>query len=389
MIEDLRHLDTILAVVQKIAEDTVRAHAVKVDREAVWPKESLSALQAAGLGGLVLSRKHGGNGQGLHGLARICEILGRECASTAICFGMHCVGASVIAARATDHQAEVFLRSICEGRHLTTLALSEPGSGAHFYFPQTTARLTPDGCYSLSGVKTFVTNGGYADSYVVSAVGAEEEAAPDVFSCFVVPADVAGLEWGDAWRGFGMRGNESRGLRLDDVRIPGENILGVEGDQIWYVFNVVAPYFLIAMAGTYLGVATTALDEAVAHVRARQHLHSGARLAQSPVIQQKLGDMAGRLEQSRRLTYHAAACFDAGLEDAPTQVMMAKAQVAESAVAIVNECMTAMGGVGYRDDAKMQRCLRDVRAAHVMAPTTDLLKIWIGRSLLGEPLLGD
>lgn len=389
MNEELRHLEAILPRVQKIAQDTVRLHAGRVDRDATWPEEGLRALQAAGLGGLVVSRKYGGNGQGLHGLARVSETLGRECASTAICFGMHCVGASVIAAQVTDDQADAFLRPICEGRHLTTLALSEPGTGAHFYFPQTRARLEADGSYRLSGEKTFVTNGGHADSYVISAAGAGAGPHSEVFSCFIVPATLDGLEWGDDWQGFGMRGNRSTSLRLDGVRVPAGSILGVEGDQIWYVFNVVAPYFLIAMAGTYLGVAAAALDEAIGHARVRQHGHSGARLAQSPVIQHKIGELAGMLEQVRRLTYHAAATFDAGLDDAPVLVMMAKAQVADIAVTIVNEAMTILGGIGYRDDAKIQRCLRDVRASHVMAPTTDLLKIWVGRSLLDEPLLGD
>ena len=76
----------------------------------------------------------------------------------------------------------------------------------------------------------------------------------------MVNADAAGLQWGERWKGLGLRGNSSRELFLNDVKIPDENVLGQFGDQIWYVFNVITPYFLTAMAGTYLGIAKAAID---------------------------------------------------------------------------------------------------------------------------------
>ena len=115
----------------------------------------------------------------------------------------------------------------------------------------------------MSGTKGFVTNGGRADSYVVSTVAAETSASPDEFSCVMVPLDAAGVTWGQPWRGVGMRGNSSVEMRLDGVRLAHENLLGEPGDQIWYVFNVITPYFLAAMTGTYIGLASAALDAAL------------------------------------------------------------------------------------------------------------------------------
>ncbi|WP_296755393.1 acyl-CoA dehydrogenase family protein [Thiobacillus sp.] len=386
---DRQDFASLMLKVQDIAEAVVAPNAATVDAEAGWPEAGIRALQREGLGGLVVPAAYGGKGHGLHALARACEILGQECTSTAICFGMHCVGSSVISANATPDQQARFLAPICEGRHITTLSLSEAGTGVHFYLPQTTMETVSDDAFSLTGNKTFVTNGGQADSYVVSVVAASPEAPIGQFSCIVVPADAEGIRWGANWEGLGMRGNSSRTMELQGVRVPRRNLLGKEGDQIWYIFNVVLPYFLIAMAGTFLGAATTALEEARRHLSRRYHTHTGSSLAQASVLQHRLGTLWGMVERTRRLTYHAAASFDAGDPDSLTAVMAAKVEVADCVVAVVNEAMTLCGGIGYRKGSRLHRLLRDARAAHLMSPTTDILRVWIGRALLGQPLLSD
>ncbi len=380
---------TLLLKAQEIAKDVVALGAIDTDTHARWPEPGIRALQREGLAGLVVPVAYGGQGQGLLALARVCETLGQECASTAICYGMHCVGASVIAANASPDQQARLLTPICEGRHITTLSLSESGTGAHFYLPQTNLEAISADEFSLTGSKTFVTNGGHADSYVVSAVAASPEAPIGQFSCVVVPADSEGIRWGADWDGLGMRGNSSRTMELQGVRVPRSNLLGKEGDQIWYIFNVVTPYFLMAMAGTFLGVATTALDEARKHLIRRYHTHTGSSLAQASVLQHRLGSLWAVLERTRRLTYHAAASFDAGEPDALTAIMAAKVEVADCVVNVVNEAMTLCGGIGYRKGSRLHRLLRDARAAHLMSPTTDILRVWIGRALLGQPLLSD
>jgi len=382
-------LDTMLDKTREIARDVVAAQAEQVDRDAAWPEKGIRTLQTEGLAGIVVPRQHGGRGHGLLALAQVCEILGRECASTAICFGMHCVGSSVISANATESQKQNYLEPICAGRHITTLSLSEPGTGSHFYMPQARLEPSPPDAYTLHGTKTFVTNGGYADSYVVSAVTIRPDDPLGQFSCVVVPGEAEGLNWGSPWAGLGMRGNSSRTLQLEGVRISRSSLLGKEGDQIWYIFNVVCPYFLIAIAGTYLGIAGAALEEARQHLRKRHHTHSGVTLAQSPVLQHRLGSLWGMLERTRSLVYRAAARFDAGDPDALTAVMASKAEVADCVVSMVNEVMTLTGGIAYRDGSRLHRYLRDARAAHLMSPTTDILRVWIGRALLGQPLLAD
>jgi alkylation response protein AidB-like acyl-CoA dehydrogenase len=384
-----RELGSVLGRVTEIASSVTAAEAERVDREAAWPEASMRALQAAGLGGLVVPADEGGLGFGLLALARACEILGEQCASTALCFGMHCVGAAVISAKATPHHRARYLEPIVAGAHVTTLALSEPGTGAHFYMPQTRMTERPPDMLELDGEKTFVTNGGHADSYVVSAVAADAGARPGTFSCVVVPGDAPGLVWGGPWSGLGMRGNSSRALALKNVAIPRAELLGATGDQIWYVFNVVAPFFLIAMAGTYLGIASRAQKEARAHVLKRRYDHSGSSLGEVSVVQHRLGSLWGLVERTRGLVHRAAQGADAGETDALANLCASKAEVADCVVEAVNHAMTLCGGVGYRTEGVLWRLLRDARAAHVMSPTTDLLRTWIGRALLDLPLLGD
>ncbi|MFV2117113.1 acyl-CoA dehydrogenase family protein [Streptomyces sp. Act-28] len=379
-------LGAAVATARRLTEEILAPQAALVDAERRWPAEGMAALRSQ-LGGLVVPEEFGGMGHGLLAVARIGEVTGRACASTSICFGMHLVASAVIAAKATDHQRHHYLEPIAAGRHLTTLALSESGTGGEFWLSQTRMETGEDELV-LTGAKSFVTNGEHADSYVVSTVAVGENALPGQFSCVVLDADSPGVSWGPHWAGMGMRGNASRTLRLDDVTLPRTRLLGEEGDEIWYVFNVVAPYFLTAMASTYLGVAAAALDEARSHLLSRRHTHSGSALAAQPFVQHRLGTMWARVERTRRLIYQAAEEADAGGPEGLLGLCSAKAEVAETAESVVNDALTLTGGIGYSQDGPLHRYLRDARAAHVMAPLTDTLRVWTGKALLDQPLLG-
>jgi alkylation response protein AidB-like acyl-CoA dehydrogenase len=134
---------------------------------------------------------------------------------------MHCVGTAVIAAKATADHEERYLRPIAQGGHITTLALSESGTGGHFYLARTRLRAEGDD-YLVDGAKQFVTNGRHADSYVVSTVASSANEAGD-FSCLVIDRDTPGMTWCEPWQGFGME--KARALlhgaaRLGDLGDP-------------------------------------------------------------------------------------------------------------------------------------------------------------------------
>ncbi|RKK01840.1 acyl-CoA dehydrogenase [Pseudoroseomonas wenyumeiae] len=360
--------------------------AESVDRDGHWPREAMQALGVNGLLGLHVPKRLGGLGEGLSALAQVTEVLGKACGSTAMCFGMHCVATAVIAAKATPLQEERYLRSIAEGRHVTSLALSEPGTGAHFYLPRATFRREADG-FQIRGSKSFVTSGDHADSYVVSTVAPGAELDPGTFTCLLIDRHTPGIEWGPVWNGIGMRGNSSRAATLNGVQVPEGNLLGREGDQIWFVFEVVAPFFLVAMSGTYLGIAQAALDLAVSHLQQHRHEHTSERLAENAALGEKVAEMWIQVERTRRLLQHAARAGDEGTPDAAQALFAAKIDVADTVVAVTNTAMTLLGGRGYQENGKLARLMRDAQAAHVMSPTTHLLKGWLSRSVLGLPLL--
>ena len=373
----------------QIAETVISAEYREADLKGEWVRATMRALQESKLTGLVVPKEYGGHGEGLYALVKISEVLGHAYSSAGLCFGMHCVGTAVLSTKATPWQQANYLEPIAQGNHITTLALSEPGTGAHFYFPQTSLMAMSQDSFLINGAKTFVTNGGHADSYVLSTMAASEDATPEQFSCVVVNENTPGMQWGPAWDGLGMRGNSSRPLKLENVTVSHEHILGEPGDQLWYVFNVVAPYFLMAMSGTYLGIAERALEEARTILLTRVYAHNGTHLAQISILQHRLGVLWARVERTRALIYHAAHLGDAGAPNAVPAIIAAKAEVAGCCVDTVNDVLTLAGGIGYQQNSLLGMLLRDARAAHVMSPTTDLLYTWLGRSLLDQPLLSD
>ncbi len=373
------------AIAEEVTRDVIAPANGEVDGECRWPEHSLRALAEAGLLGLHVPKRLGGQEQGLLALAVLSETIARGCASSALCYAMHCVGTAVITAKATRFHEDRYLAPIAAGSHITTLALSESGTGAHFYLPECYSEHR-DGQFVINGAKQFVTNGGHADSYVISTKAASPQADVGVISCFIADAKMPGMSWQDEWRGFGMRGNSSRALALANVKLPPDHLLGREGDQLWYVFEVVAPYFLIAMAGTYVGVASAALDITLGHLQSRRYAHSGERLAEVGILQHKVAELASAVVKTRGLVYHAAYLGDMGDPGATAAIMMAKAAAGDTAVSTTNEAMTCCGGSAYRDNSTLSRLVRDARASHVMGPTTDMLKTWVGRLLLGLPL---
>lgn len=382
-------IDELVKQAEEIGRYTVVKERMVADKDGTWVKESMKALQEQNLTALVVPKETGGLGKGLYALARVCETLGKFYSSVGLCFGMHCVGAAVIAAKATTWQKQNYLARIAEGKHITTLALSEPGTGAHFYIPQTSLMPISEKTFLINGGKTFVTNGGHADSYVISTMAATHDANPEHFSCIVLDADTSGIQWGREWDGLGMRGNSSRSMKLDNVTVSDQQILGEPGDQLWYVFNVVAPYFLTAMSGTYLGIAECALQEAKDLLSKRIYTHNGSNLAQVSLLQHRLGTLWAKVERTRTLIYSAAHKGDAGDTAAVLSLLSAKAEVAGCCVEVVNEVMTLSGGIGYSSSSLLPMLLRDARASHVMSPTTDILYTWIGRSLLDQPILSE
>ena len=380
---ELLHIKTTAAAV---AQAHLAPRAAEIDREGRWPHENFQALAQAGLLGLTVPRQFGGLGQGFTGLVTVVQELARACSSTALCYGMHCVASKVLSVCPTPGQAHRYLEPIARGEHVTTLALSEPGTGVHFYLPRVSFH-PENNVFVVNGTKTFVSNGGHADSYVISVVAEGAEYDPGTFSTLVVDADAAGVEWQESWEGLGMRGNASRGVRLRDVRVPSANLLGREGDETWHLFEVVAPYFQAAMAAVYAGIASAAVNLTASHLRERRYAHTERPLGETELLTHRLGELWIAADSAWAYVLHAARLGDLQGLQARSSLMACKSRAVEAAVHVTNEALTLAGGRAFAADHPLSRLLRDARAGHVMAPSTDLLKHWIGRLSLDLPLL--
>ena len=364
----------------KLAQEVLAPAAAAIDSERRFPAENLRAIGEHGLMGLLVPQEAGGQGGGLADLASVCEQLGWGCASTAMCFLMHCCGVALIASKATPEQAERWLSPAASGKAIATLAFSERGTGAHFYSPEIQAE-SRDGGYALSGRKGFVTNGGNAHLYpvLVNSAGGE---GTDVL---VLTPDLPNLGFEGEWNGIGMSGNSSIAMTLADVAVPRENLLGQEGDGQGLVFDVVAPTFLVGLAAVNVGIAQAALDAATEHAKNRKY-PTGQTLAEVPVIQGYLAEMGIATQAARRLVLEAGRAADAGEETALPLVMQAKVMATEAAQAVTGQAMQIGGGQAYGKSLPLERHWRDARAGSVMAPTNEVLKEWLGKIQAGLPL---
>jgi|SRR5579871_3726815 len=367
---------------QKLAQEVLGPHAAEVDAQRQFPVANFQALAQAGLLGILAPKAQGGAGASLSDFAAVCEELARGCASTAMCFLMHGCATAVIAARATSDQAERWLRPIAEGRSLGTLAFSERGTGAHFYNPEIQAR-REDGHYILSGQKSFVTSGGHADVYLALVKASPEAEGLDVLA---VEKGTPGLSFTGAWDGLGLAGNSSVRMVLADVRVPATNTIGQEGNGADLVFGVVAPTFLIGVAAVNVGIAQAALDAAVQHATTRTYPPDAKPLAAIQALQFYLAEMKVATDGARALLGRAAALADAGDPGALPAVMEAKIAGAEAVLSVTDKAMKVCGGQGYSKSMPVERYLRDGRAGTVMAPTTEVLKEWLGKIQCGLPL---
>jgi alkylation response protein AidB-like acyl-CoA dehydrogenase len=352
-----------------------------VDAERRFPEEGFRALAAAGLMGLMVPAARGGSGGDLKTFAAVCEELGRGCASTAMCYLMHGCAMAVLAAKATDEQADRWLRPAAEGRSLGTLAFSERGTGAHFYNPEIRARR--NGGYVLSGAKSFVTSGGHADTYLALVQASPQAEGLDVL---VVEKDMPGVSFEGTWDGLGMAGNSSIRMVLADVQVPESHAIGGEGAGADLVFGVVAPTFLIGVAAVNVGIAQAALEAAVAHATTRTYPPDNRPLGSIQAIQFYLAEMKIAVDGARALVERAAALADAGDPGALPAVMEAKIAATDGVIEVTNKAMQVCGGQGYSRALPVERHLRDGRASAVMAPTTEVLKEWLGKIQCGLPL---
>ena len=368
-------------VLEGVIAEVVAPAAARVDRDAIFPRDSIDALGAAGVLGLISAADIGGGGLGLRAAADVVEHLAGACGSTAMVVLMHYSGVQVLEAHAAPEVRE----AVATGHHLTTLAFSESGSRSHFWAPLGTAT-RDNGSVVLNAQKSWVTSAGQADSYVWSSRPA---AADGAMTLWFVPSRTDGLAQPGGFDGLGLRGNSSTPVTATNVVIPGSALLGADGAGLDYALGLVLPAFQVLSTAFSLGLIEAVVAETATHLQNTRLEHMGQTLAQQQTVRLDFARMRVETDKLRALLLDTLAALESQRADAMLRVLESKAVGAETAVLVTDLAMKVSGGAAFRKELGIERRFRDARAARVMAPTTDALLDFIGRATLGLPLFED
>ncbi len=371
----------------EIASRVLAPSAGQNDKAGRFSKEAVQSLGESGLMGLMLPADVGGLGLGPRTFAAVVGTLAEADASVAMVYLMHILGAACIsAARSSTAPALApILKEIGAGRHLSTLAFSEAGSRSHFWAPLSRAQRNRSGV-RISATKSWVTSAGHAQSYIVSAL-APEGAGPTDSTLYLLIAGTHGLSVAGSWDGLGLRANASAPVALDDCEVASDFQLTDDGAGFPAMLKVVLPLFNLGTAAVALGLCRAAVAETASHLKKAKFEHLGQSLGESlPTLRAQLaamqidtdglaariGDLVDHLENPRETTM--------------LRVLETKAAAGDVAISVTSAAMRVCGGAAFSKHLNVERLFRDAHAGAVMAPTGDVLREFIGKSLLGMPL---
>jgi acyl-CoA dehydrogenase len=337
------------------------------------------ALGEAGFLKAVVPASHGGTHAALD-VRTLCiarEILAFRDGLADFSFAMQGLGTGSISLFGTDELKRRYLPRVCEGRAIAAFALSEPAAGSDVAALTTTAR--SDGAHvRLDGEKTWISNGGIADHYVVFARTGEAPGARGL-SAFMVDADTPGLTVAE--RIETIAPHPLARLRFDGVRVPVTNQLGRSGEG-FKVAMATLDIFRATVGAAALGFARRALHETVEHASNRNLL--GAPLSELQMTQAAIADSATEVDAAALLIYRAAWTKDQGAARVTREAAMAKMYATEAAQRVIDRAVQVHGGLGVTKGVKVEELYREIRALRIYEGATEVQKIVIAREALKE-----
>lgn len=333
-------------------------------------------VTALGAGGWL---QHSGAGEGerldVRSLCLIRETLARHDGLSDFAFAMQGLGMGAVSLFGTAAQRE-WLGRTRSGAAISGFALTEPGSGSDVAATGTVAERVQGG-WRLSGEKTYISNGGIADVYVIFARTGEAPGAKGL-SAFLLPAASAGLEMVE--RIDVMAPHPLAHLRLTDVDLPEAALIGRPGEGFKIAMSVL-DVFRSTVGAAALGFARRALDEALARTQSRRI--QGQALSDLQMVQGHLADMALDIDASALLVYRAAWVKDMGAARVSREAAMAKLYSTEAAQRVIDMAVQLHGGDGVRQGFAVESLYREIRALRIYEGASDVQRIVIARSILG------
>src|SRR5579863_3030983 len=366
-------------MVRDFAEREIAPNVMKWDEPGTFPLETIKELGKLGLMGTIFPTEYGGAGMGYVEYVTAVEELSRVDGSVGITVAAHtslCSNHIFIAGN--EDQKHKYVPKLATGEWLGAWGLTEPGSGSDAGGARCTA--TRKGkSWILNGNKTFITNGHYADVAVVIAV-TDRTAHTHGLSAFVVEKGTKGFRAGKKENKLGLRASDTSELIFEDCWVPGDALLGKEGDGFIDAMRILDGG-RISIAALGLGMAQGAYEAALRYSRQRKQF--GQSISEFQAIQWKLADMATEIDAARLLTMRAASMKDAGLKTT-LESSMAKLYASEVAVKCANEGVQIHGGYGFIKDYPAEKFYRDVKLCTIGEGTSEIQRLVIARQLLKD-----
>ncbi len=364
--------------VRDLCEREFAPLAARWDQEGDVPHAAVETLAAQGFLGMAVPEEWGGLGYDARTITTVIEEIARVSASLAIMIAVHnSVGLLPVYRFATDEQKKKFLPRLVS-RDMSAFSLSEPGAGSDAGALRATAVRDGD-AYVLNGAKNWVTNGQQAGIYLIFA-RTDREAGSRGISAFIVERGTPGLVLGKPEDKMGLRGSDTVGLTLENLRVPAANRLGPEGDGFKIALSALDAG-RIGVAAQALGVMRAAFEEAVRYAQQREAF--GGPLARIQAIQFKLAEIERRIQCSRLLIRRAAWLRDTG-QPFGREAAMAKLYATEAATWVTHQAIQIHGGYGYVKEYAVERFYRDARIMEIYEGASEIQRLVIARSLLKD-----
>ena len=366
-------------MVREFAVNEVEPLAADIDKEHRFPVETVEKMAKYGLMGVPFPTEYGGAGGDHISYAITVEELSRVCGSTGVICSAHTsLCCWPIFKWGNKEQKEKYLPDLLSGRKLGAFGLTEPNAGTDASGQQTRAEDCGD-YWLLNGAKVFITNGGYADVFVVMAMTDKSKGNHGI-SSFIVEKGDEGFSIGKTEDKMGICASSTTELIFQNCKIPKDRLLGSLGSGFKVAMSTLDGG-RIGIASQALGIAQGALDVTIDYMKQRKQF--GKKLSQMQALQFEVADMATRIEAARLLVYKAAYMKDQGLPYGPNAAM-AKLFAAETAMHVTTKCVQLHGGYGYTKDYPVERMMRDAKITEIYEGTSEVQKIVIAASVLGK-----
>ncbi|KGG96437.1 acyl-CoA dehydrogenase [Comamonas thiooxydans] len=355
-------------------QNIAHSHGPDVDAEC---RQLVKALGEAGwLRHAVAGEIHGGAGEQIdtRAICLIRETLARHSGLADFAFAMQGLGSGAISLAGSEEQKKRYLSLVARGDAISAFALSEPDAGSDVAAMACEARLEGDH-YVINGEKTWISNGGIADFYVVF-VRTGEAAGSRGLSALIVEAGTPGFEIAE--RINVIAPHPLARLKFSNCRVPAAQLVGAAGEGFKVAMRTL-DVFRTSVAAASLGFARRAMDEALQRATSRKMF--GGVLADFQLTQAKLAQMATQIDSAALLTYRAAWLRDQG-ENVTREAAMAKMTATENAQQVIDAAVQIWGGLGVVSDQPVERLYREIRALRIYEGATEVQQLIIGRDLI-------